>query len=302
MKKYLLALLLSLLSLSGAAAANRFAVCTTACTWDGSSTAMWSASSGGATGASVPVLADTVTLDAATCVGGTTCAITVNTNFSINTLTMNNCTASAAGCILDFSANNNSPTIGAGGVNGSGTGTRTLNMGSGTWTVTNGGSWFFSTITGLTFNAGGSTLVLQQAALTTSIVFGQLTFNTVSVVGISSGQTLLSSSGNQTIATLNYTVPGSLSIANGAVLTLTNGLSISGGSLSNMFELKGGGISGSTAITSTNNSTVSFAVVHDIVFNGGGTLTANNSVSLGHTTGVTVNVPAGSSGGRCIGC
>src|SRR5258708_36798458 len=82
-----------------ASAANRFAVCTTTCTWDGASTAMWSTSSGGATGASVPGASDPVIFDGSTCVGGTTCTTTVNTNPTIASLTMGSCTASTTGCI-----------------------------------------------------------------------------------------------------------------------------------------------------------------------------------------------------------
>jgi len=75
-------------------------------------------------GRQFPVSADNVTLDAATCVGGTTCTITVNTNFNITALTMGACTASTTGCILDFSINNNNVTLTGGLFDVSGTGTR----------------------------------------------------------------------------------------------------------------------------------------------------------------------------------
>src|SRR5262245_672467 len=128
MRKLLLALGLALLA-GQALAANRFAVCTTTCTWDGASTAMWSTTSGGGTGASVPGSGDAVILDAATCVGGTTCTITVNTNPTIQSLTMGACTASTTGCILDFSVNNNSPTLSVvPSLSVTGTGTRNLKM------------------------------------------------------------------------------------------------------------------------------------------------------------------------------
>lgn len=124
-------------------------------TWDASDTTHWAATSGGAGGQSVPVLADTVTFDASS--GGGT--VTVNTNFSVTTLTMGAFTGT-----LDFSANNNSPTMG--NFDGSGTGTRTLNMGSGTWTVTgsNATKWTTATTTNLTFSAGTSTVNFTSAA------------------------------------------------------------------------------------------------------------------------------------------
>src|SRR6266576_3994950 len=109
--KLILAAIFLLLSLCSADAANRFAVCTTTCTWDGASTAMWSTTSGGATGASVPGSADAVVIDNASCIGGTTCTITVNTNFNVLSLSITGCNASTTGCILDFSVNNNTVTI-----------------------------------------------------------------------------------------------------------------------------------------------------------------------------------------------
>ncbi len=159
MKRLILTLALFLDLTLSVDAANRFAVCVTTCTWDASSTTMWSTTSGGATGASVPGTSDSVVFDAATCVGGVTCTTTVNTNFTIQTLTMGACTASTTGCILDFSINNNSPTFNTSGVNISGTGTRTLKMGSGTFSITGtSGVWNAITVTNLTLTQGTSNI------------------------------------------------------------------------------------------------------------------------------------------------
>jgi len=141
-------------------------------TWNGSSTTNWAATSGGAGGQSVPGSADTVTFDASS--GGG--VVTVNTNFNITSLTMGAFTGT-----LDFSANNNSPTMGT--FSGTGTGTRTLNMGGGTFTLTaTGNVWNFATTTNLTFNAQQSRiLITNTAAPGTSATFtgGGLTYYTV---------------------------------------------------------------------------------------------------------------------------
>src|SRR6185312_14968270 len=108
-------LLLALAFLASAApaeAANRFAVCSTTCTWDNTSTAMWSTTSGGATGASAPTASDAVIIDAATCVGGTTCTITTFAGtISVQNITWGACTASTTGCIVKADTNNTNFTI-----------------------------------------------------------------------------------------------------------------------------------------------------------------------------------------------
>jgi hypothetical protein len=149
--------------------ANRFWVGGTG-TWNGSSTANWASTSGGASGQSVPGSADTVTFDASS--GGG--VVTVNTNFTITSLTMGAFTGT-----LDFSANNNSPTMGT--FSGTGTGTRTLNMGSGTWTLTGTGTpWNLATISNFNFNAEQSRILFTNSS-TGNLIFagGGLTYYTV---------------------------------------------------------------------------------------------------------------------------
>lgn len=112
-------------------------------TWDASDTSHWAATSGGASGASVPGSGDTVTLDGSS--GGGT--VTVNTNVNVTSITMGAFTGT-----LDFATNNNTVTLVT--FSGSGTGTRTLNQGSGQWTITgnNGSIWGCGDLTNATFN------------------------------------------------------------------------------------------------------------------------------------------------------
>lgn len=81
--------------------ASRFAVNITGpVTWNSSDTSIWSATSGGASGASVPVAGDTVTLDSASGTG----TLTLNYNPTCAAFSM-----ATFGGTFDFG--NNSPTM-----------------------------------------------------------------------------------------------------------------------------------------------------------------------------------------------
>jgi len=124
-------------------------------TWDASNTAIWSASSGGATGASVPVDGDTVTMDGSS--GGGT--VTLGYDPTVTSITMGAFTGT-------FNASTFSPTMDT--FNCSGTGVRTLSMGSGTWTLrgNNATIWNVATTTNLTLNVGTSIVNCTYAGST----------------------------------------------------------------------------------------------------------------------------------------
>ena len=306
MKRLLLSLIaLCLLSLS-AEAANRFAVCATNCTWDGVSTAMWSTTTGGATGASVPGSADAVILDGATCVGGTTCTITVNTNPTILSLTMGACTASTTGCILDFSANNNNVTIGSsstsGSFSGTGTGTRTLRMGSGTWTVIGTGTiWTLATVTNLTFTPGGSNLIFQISsvanggmATANGTVYGHVTINGF----LSNAQAGIFTFPNNTftIGTLDILGPNLIAFPlSPTALTITNPVHWAA---TGSAPIRLGPFSPTTKglVNLTGGGTMSFATIYNMGWTGAPT--ATNSMDQGLNSGITITGPG--SGGGCI--
>lgn len=123
--------------------ASRFWVGGTA-TWDAVTTTNWAATSGGAGGQTVPGAADTVTFDASS--GGGTVTVGAAYNPSITSITMGAFTGT-----LDFSVNNNSPTMTIFNCNGSGV--RTLKDGTGTWNITGNAAGIirFDTVTNLTF-------------------------------------------------------------------------------------------------------------------------------------------------------
>ena len=117
-------------------------------TWNASNTANWSATTGGAGGASVPTGTDTVTVDSTSGSG----TITVNTNFAVVSVGV-----SASAITMDFTANNNSPFFGSFVFTAG-----TLLMGSGTFTATSTGSIF--NFQGATLNSGDSTIVLTNTS------------------------------------------------------------------------------------------------------------------------------------------
>lgn len=82
-----------------------------------------------------------------------------------------------------FSANNFNVT--APSVSISASTVRTLNMGSGTWTITSTGTiWDASTVTNLTFNANTSTIIVSNTTATAkTFAGGGLTYNNLTITG-----------------------------------------------------------------------------------------------------------------------
>lgn len=292
-----LILFLTLLLPCAAHAANRFAVCTTTCTWDAASTAMWSTTTGGATGASVPSGVDAVIFDAATCVGGTTCTITVNTSFTVLSITFG-CTGTTAGCILDFSVNNNSPTIHTGFLD-SGSGTKTVKLGSGTFTVDNtaaGGTSWQTNQTGTVVTAGTSTIAINGTANTNNwtTIFGNgKTYYNLTVSGSGGGRYLFNSSGGATTFN-NITISGKQYVLLIGPIIVNGAFSLSGTS-SNPVSIGSNTLGAAQQISGSGTWTASFAGLRDLlVLNTGAT--ATNSMNFLNTSGITF--PGG--GGGCI--
>jgi hypothetical protein len=192
--------------------AARFWVGGTA-TWDSTTTTYWSATSGGAGGASVPTSADDVTIDS---LSGTP-TVTTNYNVSVNTITINAAGATLAlggtltstGAITlsigTFTTNNYAVT--ASQLASSTSSSRTINLGSSTITFTSIGVTIIS-ITNLTFNAGTSNIVMNTTAMSLGTV--GLTYYNVSFT--STTVTSHSISGNNTFNNLTVTAPSSVGV------------------------------------------------------------------------------------------
>jgi hypothetical protein len=264
--------------------ANRFWVGSTG-TWDASDTTHWSTTTGGAGGASVPGTSDAALFDANS--GGGT--VTVNATITIQSITCGAFTGT-----LDFSANNNNVTLSAtGGMSAGGTGTRTVNLGNGTWTLsaTSGTVWNFGTVTNLTFNANSSTIVLSGAAAN-CVVFsgGGLTYNAVQFLA----NNCVSVVGSNTIGTLTVTAPNAIYLTASTTNTLTNAPTITGTSSSPVAILQNGPATGTVAISCASGTmALDWAAVRGTVFSGGATFTATNSLDLGGNSGITITPPTG---------
>lgn len=193
-------------------------------TWDAISLLNWSTSSGGAAGASVPGSGDTVIFDGAS--GGGT--VTVGYDPSVISITGGAFTGT-----LDFATSN--PTMQT--FSFSGTGTRTLNYGSGNWTITgnNATVWTTQTTTNLTTVVGTATINFTYAGSTgTRTVIAGAEMPNLSVSAgsdvLALGSTLTCNNFNLAGFTGNWntsttlTVKGSFALGTGMTVTTQTGV------------------------------------------------------------------------------
>lgn len=269
-------------------------------TWDASTTTNWSASTGGAGGASVPGSSDDVTINASSGAG----TITVNTNFTISSLT-----SGAMGMTLEFGTNNNSPTfttISGPAWSNTGTGTRTINLGSGTFTfngTSNGnGGIDWGTTTGLTLGANTATFAFSGNTTTgRTMDFGSSTLSnlpSVTIAGNSSkGSWSILGSGAMTIPSLTISAP-SIIVWSTNSITITT-LVLSGGSVSSPIYITTNSVDSQRTIPLTNSATGA-GLVFRAINPTTGTITGTNSIDLGRN-GANVSFTAPSGGGGAVG-
>lgn len=302
MKRFLLSLVALAFLTVGANAATCFAVGGTF-TWDNSTDAAhWSNASGGsgstcaATGGVPKNAADIATLDGSS--GGGT--VTNNVDINIAQINMGAFTGT-----LDFATNNHNVTLSTSFV-GSGAGTRTLNMGNGTWTMTGTGgtSWNMATTTGLTFNANSS--ILSFTGTTTAnrtFNAGALTYATVNFGANSSlGPWTLTTIAGTVIGTLTVAGPNYFIATTNVTLTVSNAFTINGASSAFIyFSSSTPSATAATISVASGSPTFSWAVLKDMTFTGGATFTATNSLDAGNNTGITITAPSFGGGGRIIG-
>jgi hypothetical protein len=245
-------------------------------TWDASDTTHWAASSNGAGGQSVPGTSDTVTFDGSS--GGGT--ITLGTNTSVVSITMGAFTGTF---------NSSTFTVTVQTFNCSGTGTRTLNMGSGQWTVTGNAAtvWDITTFTNLTFTKGSLPVIFNYSGSTgtRTIVNGAITplqLSSAIDVSITAGTDAISIA-NSRVGHLVFTgFSGTLNNGTRIVygnLTLTGGMTISSGSSGTTLS----GTSGTQTITSNGNN-MDFPLTIDAT---GGTVTLADTLTIGSTRALT---------------
>jgi hypothetical protein len=267
--------------------ANRFWLGGTG-NWDGttSSSAHWgTASGGGTTPTTGPGVNDAAIFDGAS--GGGT--VTVTGNISCQAITCGAFTGT-----LDFSANNNNVTLSSTtGFNGSGTATRTINLGNGLWTIsTNGTStpWNMGTTTGLTFNANGSTISFTGVGTAVrTFAGGGLTYSTVSFGPNTSGATGAAISGSNTFTTLTLVAPFNLTITQSTVQTVT--VLNSNGSPGSVNFIDGSSPALGVIAGAGGAITMSWTAIRNMSFGGAVTVIAANSFNLGNNIFITITPP-----------
>lgn len=298
-------LALAFLAPNAAYAVNCFWVGGTG-TWDNSSTAHWAPTSGGgATGCqttnAVPASGDAVTFDASSGTGTITVAATFNASNTIASLTMG---ALTGGSILDFATNDPNITI-TGTFSNNGSGTRRLDMGDGTWTVSanSGNVWLQNGATNLTFNANASTINFSGASSTTAktTTLGAFTYNIVTFGASAGGYTM---GGASIIATWNITAPTAINLAASTTQRMTNAVAVTGSSGSQVsFQSSTFGTTATLQLDAA--STCSWCAFRDVTTTTS-SMTATNSFDLGRNTlsgGGSISAPSGGGGGggRIIG-
>ncbi|TIL34312.1 hypothetical protein [Mesorhizobium sp.] len=259
-------------------------------TWDASDTTHWAATSGGAGGASVPGSGDAVTFNGLS--GGGT--VTVSTTVTVQSITCGAFTGT-----LDFSVNNNNVTTGV--FDGSGSGARTIKLGNGTWTITNGGSsgftlWNMATVTNLTFDAGQSTLDFTGVGGDDGVrIFagGGLAYSSVRFRAQANGAGK-SITGANTFG--NLTVDGLNVLQLAANQTVTT-LAINGAPSAPVLVRSNSDSVSRTISVASNAPIMTSCALRDITGAGGASFIANDSFDFGNNSGITINPPGGGGGG-----
>ena len=274
-------------------------------TWDNSSTTHWSFTTGGTTCSCLPsATADKAVFD------GSSGGGTVTVDSTINGLTFNSVTMGAFTGTLDFSANNPSLTLNT--LSCTGTGTRTLNLGSGTFTL-NGAqlnNFDCGTTTNLTLSAASVTLqwngtggAYRQLNLPgTAGTVSKIGTITVAADGVGNGVgadcATLNLSAATTLDHLNITAPACVTFSIGGILTLTNAPTWTGTASNPIYLISVN--QGSLATISFGGApTISWASFISIKATTSTGWVAANSFGQG-ITGFTVSGPSGGGGGGHI--
>lgn len=193
-----------------------------------------------------------------------------------------------------FNANGHNVT--AGTVSSNFSNTRTVTLGSGTWTVNSGVStapWNFSTTTGLTFSGASATIVVPAGSGTKNFHGGGLTYGTLQIGAGSAG--LVQITGSNTFAKLERSGTGAKSVrfTAGGTTTLTGGSDcFFSGTSGNVWT-----IDSSSAGSAFNLSKASGTVdsewlsLKDSAAGGGATWNATDSTDVSGNSGWVFSVP-----------
>lgn len=289
-------LLLSLAILFGviceANAASRFLICNVTCTITPSDTSIWSATSGGGTGASVPGSSDTVTMNASSCVGGVPCTVTLNWG---GTWTVQSITAGAfTNGTFDNSVNNNDITVTANGtsLNFNGSSVRTYNLGTATYTISGTSGGFSIAANNLTLNASSATLNITGTGDRNVLIGSGV--NWAGSINISAGTSITYNAGgspDNSVGAL-YIAPQTVIIPFGTRLISVAPLNWIG-TPSNPYNFRSTANNLQGQILVASGSVINWASLKDMVGNISAptNLTCNNCYNFGPSTFIIMNAP-----------
>ncbi|MDA8113238.1 MAG: hypothetical protein M0Z43_00715 [Acidithiobacillus sp.] len=256
--------------------------------------AHWSDTTGGATCTCEPTTTSTLIFDGSS--GGG--VVTVNVNIVATEIQMGAFTGT-----LDFATNNNNVTLSL--FNGSGTGTRTLNMGSGVWTI-NGGNgvsyaWTMQTTTGLTFSGASATIDLNTDGGYQSAFFygGALTYHDINIGPWTTnhGQ-VYAFSGNATFDHFSVTGPANITISSSTTITVNNPMTWTTTAAASV--LLQGFSATSSKLATAGTSIISWVGMYNVTFSGLGTVSCTSCFNFGNNSGESISFTAPSSGGGFV--
>jgi hypothetical protein len=253
-------------------------------TWDASTTANWSATSGGASGASAPISTDTVTFDTNS---GTAATVSVAATATCSTCTINksdinlNLTGSptftSTFTLTTGTITLNRYTLTIAAISTSNTNTRTIAFGTGRIKCTSSGNaWVIATTTNLTFTGTPVVEFANSGAVATTYSMTMPEATSPSLL-VTTGTYVLAVGG--TVGNLDLTgFSGSLGVNARTIygnLVISTGTTIVAGSSTTTF----GATSGTKTIT-TNGKTLDFTITFDGV---GGTFQLLGNLTQGST-------------------
>lgn len=259
----------------------------------------WATTTGGASCACVPAVTDNITLDGSS--GGGT--LTINMGGAL--WTVGNFTFTAFTGTIDFATNSNGLTInGTSGMAATGAATKTLTMGSGTFSVTSNTANWDTSGAGTTITPGTSTIAFTATTGSASRRFfgGGKTYANLTVAGNPDSGFFFTGAVTNTFTswTINAPMTVYLSAASTQTVTTINAVT---GTASNPVQFAGDSlINGRAIISSANNWSCAWCAFSQMQFQGGGTFSATNSFDFANNTGITISAPSASGGGgRIIG-
>ncbi len=192
--------------------------------------------------------------------------------------------ASAAFTLVAGSFSNPSFSLSATTVGISGSTTRSLSMGTGTWTLTgNGTVWNAPTTTNLTFNAGTSTISLASAASQT-FIGGGLTYSGITFAATGT-KTIQGSNTFSDFARTLSAAAATLTFTDGTTQTVSNSLTLTGAA-GQLLTLQGSSTAGWTLAVPATQS-VSYVNISRCTATGNALLAGVGSVDGGNNVNVT---------------